>query len=176
MDPANPNILYASLWERIRKPYVFESGGTNGGLFKSTNGGDTWTKLGGGLPSGSVGKIGLTIFRRNGKILTAIVEALRSTDAKVPGPGIYRSEDAGVTWTFMNPSADRPFYYNHIYLDPNNAMRLFVLQVPARVSEDGGKTFARTLPGIEGDFHALWIDPSNSDRFYVSNDKGASVT
>jgi hypothetical protein len=123
MDPANPNILYASLWERIRKPYVFESGGPNGGLFKSTNGGETWTKLGGGLPSGSVGKIGLTVFRRNGKILTAIVEAPRSTDAKVPGPGIYRSEDAGVTWTFMNPSADRPFYYNHIYLDPNNAMR-----------------------------------------------------
>jgi photosystem II stability/assembly factor-like uncharacterized protein len=176
MDPANPNILYASLWERIRKPYVFESGGPNGGLFKSTNGGETWTKLGGGLPSGSVGKIGLTVFRRNGKILTAIVEAPRSTDPKVPGPGIYRSEDAGVTWTFMNPSADRPFYYNHIYLDPNNAMRLFVLQVPARVSEDGGKTFTRTLPGIEGDFHALWIDPSNSDRFYISNDKGASVT
>ncbi|HXT70512.1 MAG TPA: hypothetical protein VN700_12185 [Vicinamibacterales bacterium] len=176
MDPANPNVLYASMWERIRKPYVFESGGPNGGLYKSTNGGDTWTKLGGGLPAGSVGKIGLTVYRRNGKILTAIVESPRGTDAKTPGPGIYRSEDAGATWTFMNASADRPFYYNHIYLDPNNANRLFVLQVPARVSEDGGKTFGRTLPGIEGDFHAMWIDPSNSDRFYVSNDKGASVT
>jgi photosystem II stability/assembly factor-like uncharacterized protein len=176
MDPANPNILYAGMWERIRKPYVFESGGPNGGLFKSTNGGDSWTKLGGGLPTGPTGKIGLTIFRRNGNILTAIVEAPRSTDPAVPGPGVYRSEDAGATWRHMNPTASRPFYYNHIYLDPNNANRLFVLQVPARVSEDGGRTFERNLPGIEGDFHALWIDPANSDRFYVGNDKGASVT
>jgi photosystem II stability/assembly factor-like uncharacterized protein len=176
MDPANPNILYANMWERIRKPYVFESGGANSGLYKSTNGGDSWTKLSGGLPTGSVGKIGLAIFRRNSKILTAIVEAPRSTDPNVPGAGIYRSEDAGVTWKFMNASADRPFYYNHIYLDPNVATRLYVLQVPARVSEDGGKTFPRTLPGIEGDFHAMWIDPSNSDRFYIANDKGASVT
>ena len=76
----------------------------------------------------------------------------------------------------MNPTADRPFYYNHIYLDPNVASRLYVLEVPARVSEDGGKTFPRNLPGIEGDFHAMWIDPSNSDRFYIGNDKGASVT
>ena len=176
MDPANPSILYANTWPRVRKPYTFESGGPTGGLYKTTNGGDTWTKLSGGLPTGAVGKIGLTIFRRNSKILTAIVEAPASNDPKVPGPGVYRSEDAGVTWTHMNATADRPFYYNHIYLDPNAANRLYVLQVPARVSEDGGKTFPRTLPGIEGDFHAMWIDPANSDRFYIGNDKGASVT
>ena len=176
MDPVNPNIIYASLWERIRKTYVFESGGTNGGLFKSTNGGETWTKLGGGLPTGAVGKIGLAIYRRNGRILNAIVEAPRSADGKTPSAGIYRSEDAGATWKFMNASADRPFYYNHIHLDPNNANRLYVLQVPARVSEDAGATFSRNLPGIEGDFHAMWIDPANSDRFYIGNDKGASVT
>ncbi len=176
MDPTNPNILYASMWERIRKPYVFESGGPNGALYKSTNGGETWTKLGGGLPTGSVGKIGLTIHRRNSKIMSAIVEAPRSTDPKVPSQGIYRSEDAGATWTHVNATASRPFYYNHIYLDPNNANRLYVLEVPARVSEDGGRTLTRQLPGIEGDFHAMWIDPSNSDRFYIANDKGASVT
>jgi photosystem II stability/assembly factor-like uncharacterized protein len=176
MDPANPQILYANMWERIRKPYTFESGGPNGGLYKTTNGGESWTKLGGGLPTGSVGKIGLTLYRKNSRILTAIVEAPRSQDEKTPGPGIYRSEDAGVTWTFMNSSADRPFYYNHIQLDPNNPNRLYVLQVPAQVSEDGGKTFVRNLPGIEGDFHAIWIDPNNSDRFYIGNDKGASVT
>ena len=176
MDPANPQILYANMWERIRKPYTFESGGPNGGLYKTTNGGESWTKLGGGLPAGTVGKIGLTLHRKNSRILTAIVEAPRSADEKTPGPGIYRSEDAGATWTFMNPSADRPFYYNHIQLDPNNPNRLYVLQVPAQVSEDGGKTFVRNLPGIEGDFHAIWIDPNNSDRFYIGNDKGASVT
>jgi photosystem II stability/assembly factor-like uncharacterized protein len=176
MDPANPQVLYANMWERIRKPYTFESGGPNGGLYKTTNGGESWTKLGGGLPAGTVGKIGLTLHRKNSRILTAIVEAPRSADEKTPGPGIYRSEDAGATWTFMNPTADRPFYYNHIQLDPNNPNRLYVLQVPAQVSEDGGKTFVRNLPGIEGDFHAIWIDPNNSDRFYVGNDKGASVT
>ena len=176
MDPANPNVLYASMWERIRKPYVFESGGPNGGLFKSTNGGQTWTKLAGGLPAGPVGKIGLTIHRRNSRILSAIVEAPRSTDPAKPSQGVYRSEDAGATWTHVNPTASRPFYYNHIYLDPNNANRLYVLEVPARVSEDGGRTLTRQLPGIEGDFHAMWIDPSNSDRFYIGNDKGASVT
>jgi len=176
IDPVNPNILYAGMWERIRKPYVFESGGPNGGLYKSTNGGETWTKLSGGLPGGPTGKIGLTVFRRNPRIITAIVEAPRSTDPAVPGPGIYRSEDAGATWRHMNPFASRPFYYNHIYLDPNDANRLYVLAVPAQVSEDGGRTFSRNLPGIEGDFHAMWIDPSNSDRFYIGNDKGASVT
>ena len=76
----------------------------------------------------------------------------------------------------MNPTADRPFYYNHIQLDPNQPQRLYVMEVPARVSEDGGKTFPRNLPGIEGDFHTMWIDPNNSDRFYIGNDKGASVT
>jgi photosystem II stability/assembly factor-like uncharacterized protein len=175
MDPTNPNILYVSTWARIRKPYVFESGGPDGGVFKSTNGGESWTKLAGGLPSGPLGKIGLTIHRKNPRILSAIVEAPQAAEGQ-NGRGIYRSEDAGATWTFMNPTADRPFYYNHIQLDPNQPQRLYVMVVPAHVSEDGGKTFARNLPGIEGDFHAMWIDPNNSDRFYIGNDKGASVT
>ena len=175
MDPVNPNILYASTWARIRKPYTFESGGPNGGLFKSTNGGESWTKLAGGLPTGPLGKIGLTIHRKNPRILSAIVEAPPAAEGQ-NGRGIYRSEDAGATWTFMNATADRPFYYNHIQLDPNQPQRLYVMEVPARVSEDGGKTFPRNLPGIEGDFHTMWIDPNNSDRFYIGNDKGASVT
>ena len=175
MDSVNPNILYASTWARIRKPYTFESGGPNGGLFKSTNGGESWTKLAGGLPTGQLGKIGLTIHRKNPRILSAIVEAPPAADGQ-NGRGIYRSEDAGATWTFMNATADRPFYYNHIQLDPNQPQRLYVMEVPARVSEDGGKTFPRNLPGIEGDFHTMWIDPNNSDRFYIGNDKGASVT
>ncbi len=176
MDPSNPNVLYAGLWERLRRPYIFESGGPNGGIYKSTNGGDSWTKLTNGLPTGNIGKVGLTVHRKNPRIISAIVEATRSTDLKVPGAGIYRSEDAGATWTYVNTTNSRPFYYSHIQLDPNDPNRLYVMEVPARVSEDGGRTFARQLPGIEGDFHAMWIDPANSDRFYIGNDKGASVT
>lgn len=176
MDPSNPNILYAGLWERLRRPYIFESGGPNGGIYKSTNGGESWTKLTSGLPTGNIGKVGLTVHRGNPRILSAIVEATRSNDLKVPGAGIYRSEDAGATWTYVNTTNSRPFYYSHIQLDPNDPNRLYVMEVPARVSEDGGRTFARSLTGIEGDFHAMWIDPANSDRFYIGNDKGASVT
>jgi len=176
MDPSNPNILYAGLWERLRRPYIFESGGTNGGIYKSTNGGDSWTKLTNGLPTANIGKVGLTVHRKNPRIISAIVEATRSNDLKVPGAGIYRSEDAGATWAYVNTTNSRPFYYSHIQLDPNDPNRLYVMEVPARVSEDGGRTFARSLTGIEGDFHAMWIDPANSDRFYIGNDKGASVT
>ncbi len=176
MDPSNPNVLYAGLWERLRRPYIFESGGPNGGIYKSTNGGDSWTKLTTGLPAGNIGKVGLTIHRKNPRILAAIVEAATTNDLKVPGSGIYRSEDAGATWTYVNTTNSRPFYYSHIQLDPNEPNRLYVMEVPARVSEDGGRTFARRLDGIEGDFHAMWIDPANSRRFYIGNDKGASVT
>jgi photosystem II stability/assembly factor-like uncharacterized protein len=176
MDSVNPNILYAGMWERLRRPYVFESGGPNGGIYKSTNGGDTWTKLTTGLPTGNIGKVTISIHRKNPRILSAIVEAAVTRDLKVPGTGIYRSEDAGATWTYVNTNNDRPFYYSHIQMDPNQPNRLYYLVVPAQVSEDGGRTFTRNLPGIEGDFHAMWIDPANSDRFYIGNDKGASVT
>jgi photosystem II stability/assembly factor-like uncharacterized protein len=176
MDPTNPEILYAGMWERLRRAYVFESGGPNGGIYKSTNGGRTWTKLTVGLPAGNIGKVGLTIFRKDPRILSAIVEASATGDLKTPGAGIYRSEDAGATWTYVNQSNSRPFYYSHIQLDPNDGNRLYYMVVQAQVSEDGGRTFSRNLPGIEGDFHAMWIDPNNSDRFYIGNDKGASVT
>jgi photosystem II stability/assembly factor-like uncharacterized protein len=176
MDPSNPDILYAGLWQRLRRPYIFESGSANGGIYKSTNGGNSWTKLTAGLPTGNIGKVGLTIHRNNPRILSAIVEAASSDDLATPGSGIYRSEDAGATWTYVNNQNSRPFYYSHIQLDPNDPNRLYYMVVPARVSDDGGRTFNRNLTGIEGDFHAMWIDPANSKRFYIGNDKGASVT
>jgi photosystem II stability/assembly factor-like uncharacterized protein len=189
MDPTNPNVLYAGMWERLRRPYRFDSGGPNGGIFKSTDGGDTWTKLVHGLPVGPTGKIGLSIARRNPRVLMAIVEHGYQPGARVngqPNPeyedmtrlgtGMYRSEDGGATWQYVNRYNSRPFYFSHIWIDPSNDQRIYVLAGDARVSEDGGRTFARTLRGIDGDFHALWIDPSNSDRFYVGDDKGSYVT
>lgn len=184
MDPRDPNVLYAALWERLREPHRFTSGGPNGGVFKSTDGGDTWTKLTTGLPQGATGKIGLAAYRKDPRILVAIVEHGFQPQRNSPdfqdmtklGSGIYRSENGGASWTYVNRFNNRPFYYSHIYIDPGNASRVFVLTANAQVSEDGGKTFARSLQGISGDFHALWVDPANSGRFYVGNDKGAYVT
>lgn len=181
MDPSNPNILYAGFWERLREPNRFTSGGPNGGIYKSTDGGDSWTKLTNGLPTGATGKIGMDIYRKNPRILVAQVEhgfqparnSADFNDMSKLGSGIYRSEDGGATWQFVNRENNRPFYYSHVYIDPNNDQRIFVLATVARVSEDGGKTFTRTLDGIAGDFHALWIDPANSQRLYVGDDKGA---
>lgn len=185
MDPANPEVLYAGMWARLREPHRFTSGGPNGGLFKSTDGGASWVKLTQGLPAGETGKIGIAIQRNNPKILVAIVEHGYQPAARVGGgdnpeyrdmtrlgSGIYRSEDGGASWRFINRFNNRPFYYSHIFIDPNEGQRVYVLASNAMVSEDGGRSFGRTLEGISGDFHALWIDPANSKRFYVGNDKG----
>jgi photosystem II stability/assembly factor-like uncharacterized protein len=189
IDPGNANVLYAGFWERIRMPHRFLSGGPNGGIFKSTDGGESWTKLSHGLPTGDIGKIGLAVSRSNPRVVMAIVEAEYQpqqrannqanpefTDLTKLGSGIYRSEDGGASWQFVNRHNNRPFYYSHIWLDPNNDKRLYVLATDARVSEDGGRTFARELPSMGGDFHALWINPANSDHMYVGNDKGSYVS
>jgi len=189
MDPSNPNVLYVGMWERIRRPYNFESGGANGGLFKSTDGGETWTRLSTGLPTGPTGKIGLAISRTNPRILMMALEHGFNPPRQVngqPNPefddmtrighGLYRSEDGGASWTFVNRRNGRPFYYSHIFIDPTNPNRIFHLDDNAQVSDDGGRTFSRMFEGIEGDFHALWIDPRNGNRLYVGNDKGPSAS
>jgi len=184
MDPRDPNVMYAAFWERIRMPHRFLSGGPNGGIFKSTDGGESWTKLTHGLPSGDTGKIGLAVSHSNPHILMAIVEHGFQPTRQDPafsdmtqlGTGMYRSEDGGASWEYVNRFNNRPFYYSHIWMDPQNDQRVYVLSGSAQISEDGGRTFDRSMQGISGDFHALWIDPENSDQFYVGNDKGAYVT
>jgi photosystem II stability/assembly factor-like uncharacterized protein len=184
MDPKNPSVLFAAFWERLREPHRFRSGGPNGGIYKSTDGGDSWTKLTNGLPTGETGRIGLDIHRSDPRILVAIVEHGFQPNRNDPaygdlsrlGSGIYRSEDGGETWQYINRFNNRPFYYSHIYVDPNDPQLVYVLATGAQISRDGGRTFSGEMDGIAGDFHALWIDPSNSLRFYVGNDKGAYVT
>ncbi len=186
MDPGNPNVLYAAFWERIRKPWGFESGGPNGGVFKSTDGGNTWAKLSRGLPQGPTGKIGLAVYAKNPNIIMAIVEhgyqpnqrteAAAYNDMTKLGTGIYRSEDGGGTWSYVNRYNNRPFYYSHIWMNPSDDRLVYVLAGSAMISEDGGKTLQNAMSGISGDFHALWLDPQNKDRFYVGNDKGTSLT
>ena len=176
MDPNNPNTLYVGMWERMRQPFRFDSGGPNGGIFKTTNGGGLWTKLSNGLPGGDTGKIGLAVYRKNPNIVMAMVEAERTGDLSVPGSGIYRSENGGRSWDFVNTSNSRPFYYSHIFINPNDDQIVYMLTGGFEISYDGGKTFERQSTRTHGDYHAFWIDPVNSDRFYFGNDGGAALT
>ncbi len=184
MDPQNPDILYAAFWQRLRRPYRFDSGGPNGGIFKSTDGGKSWRKLTQGLPEGDIGRIGLDVYRKNPQVLMAIVEhgfqpkrgSAEYEDMSKLGSGVYRSEDGGETWTFLNRYNNRPFYYSQIYINPSDDKRIYAMGSRAQVSLDGGKTFESGMPGIAGDFHVMWLDPNNKDRYYVGNDKGTSLT
>lgn len=178
MDPSNPNVLYAAFYERIRKPYIFYSGGPNGGIFKSTDGGKSWVKLGNGLPAGPTGRIGLAICRKNPKVVMALVEAKASKSLDTLGSGVYRSEDAGKSWRYVNTYNNRPFYYSQIRINPLDDQRVYVLTTPFMVSSDGGKTFRDGSEDeeVHGDFHAMWLDPTHADRYYLGADKGASLT
>ncbi len=172
MDPVNPRILYAAFWQVVRRPWTMESGGPASGLFKSTDGGDTWTELtrNPGMPRGIIGKIGVTVSHMNHDRLWAIVEA--------DSGGVFRSDDAGATWTRVNEDRrlrQRAWYYSHIHADPQSNDVVYVLNTSLYRSVDGGRTYA-TIQEPHGDNHGLWIDPENSQRMINSNDGGANVT
>ena len=178
MDPTDPDVLYAAFYERLRQPWHFESGGRQGGIFKSINGGETWKKLTSGLPAGLTGRIGLAIYSQNPNILMALVEAPRSNSLDTLGSGLYRTEDAGASWTYVNTYNNRPFYYSQVRINPHDDQRVYLLTTRFMVSEDGGKTLQNGSSDeeVHGDFHALWIDPQNPDRYYLGADKGLSLT
>jgi photosystem II stability/assembly factor-like uncharacterized protein len=169
MDPTNPRILYAAFWDHQRRPWVVRSGGPGSGLWKSTDGGDTWTRLSQGLPS-LMGKIGVSVSPATPDRVYAIVEAEQG--------GMYRSDDAGRTWT--RTSGDRliqtrSWYYMKTFADPKNADVVWVTNAPVLRSIDGGRTFA-PVPATHGDNHQLWIDPVDGKRMINANDGGASVS
>ncbi|HEX3880311.1 MAG TPA: hypothetical protein VHW24_25185, partial [Bryobacteraceae bacterium] len=140
MDPANPDVLYAAFYERIRRPWRFDRG-PNGGIFKTTDAGKTWTKLTDGLPNGPTGRIGLDVYRKNPRIVMAIVEhgfqcgggrgapppSPECSDLSKLGTGVYRSEDGGATWKFLNRYNNRPFYYSQIRINPSDDQLVYVL-------------------------------------------------
>ncbi len=190
MHPTDPETLYVAMWQRLRLPWRFDSGGPNGGIFKTTDGGRTWTKLTQGLPAGEIGRIGLAISRSNPKVLMAIVEAAfqpaqrlgaeqkpnpEYEDMSKLGTGFYRSEDGGATWTYVNRQNNRPFYYSHIYINPLEDKWVYWLATNMSFSADGGKTWTQ-VGGLHPDFHTMWIDPANKNRFYVGQDGGASLS
>lgn len=178
IDPNNADVMYAAFYERLRKPWHFESGGSNGGIFKTTNGGKTWTKLTDGLPAGPTGRIGLAMYRKDPNILMALVEAEQTDTLAKPGSGLYRSEDGGESWRYVNTYNNRPFYYSQVRINPNDDNRVYLLTTRFMVSEDGGKTLRNGSRDqeVHGDFHAMWLDPNDPDRYYLGADKGISLT
>ncbi len=169
MDPTNPRILYAAFWDNQRVPWQVRSGGPGSGLWKSTDGGDTWTRLSRGLP-GLMGKIGVAVSPADPDRVYAIVEADKG--------GLYRSDDAGLNWRRLSDDRliqTRSWYYMKVIADPANADVVWVLNAPVLRSIDGGRTF-QTVKATHGDNHSLWIDPTDSRVMINGNDGGASVT
>jgi len=169
IDPESPDTLYAAMYQRRRTPFGFNGGGPHSGLYKTTDGGETWVKLTDGLPKGDTGRIGIAIYRKNPNIVYAIIE---NKDG-----GVFRSEDRGLTWKKMSDTNPRPMYYSQIRIDPNNDLRIWVLGARMYYSEDGGKTFRTDwVTRIHGDHHALWINPNNSNHIILGSDGGIHIS
>ncbi len=172
MDPTNSRVLYAALWEAYRNPWSMSSGGPGSGLYKSTDGGDTWKEITDkeGLPKGIKGKIGVSVSPVKAGRVWAIIESEEG--------GLFRSDDAGKNWTKVNEDRrlrQRAWYYSHVYADPKNAETVYILNVGFHKSIDGGKSLTNiSVP--HGDNHDLWIDPNNPMRMIEGNDGGACVT
>ena len=171
INPQNPREIYAGMWRAERKPWSLISGGDQGGVYKTTDGGDTWKKLAGGLPTGLVGKVAVTVSPANPDRVWAIMEA-------EPDGGVYRSDDGGHTWMRTNAEnklRQRAWYYTHIMADPKDQNTVYALNTGLYRSVDGGKTF-ENIEVPHGDVHDLWINPNNPDVMVVADDGGAQVT
>lgn len=171
MDYNNPRILYAATWEHRRLPWQVQSGGEGCAVWKSVDGGETWSKINNGLPK-LMGKIGVSVSRANSERLFAIVEAEKSV------AGVYRSDNGGESWTHMtnNPLlTSRSWYYMEVMADPQNADQVYVLNSPLTKSIDGGKTFS-VVPVRHIDTHDLWINPLNPSNMILGDDGGAEIT
>ncbi len=165
MDPESPDILYAAAYQRRRQAHGFSGGGPHGGLYKTVDGGENWKKLTEGLPDGDIGRIGIDVYRKDPRIVYAVIE---NADG-----GTFRSEDKGETWTKMSDTNPRPMYYSQIRIDPQNDQRIWVLGARMYFSDDGGKSFTTDLvTRIHGDHHAMWINPANSDHIVLGSDGG----
>ncbi len=169
LDPTNPRVLYAAMWQHRRYPWQVESGGPGSGIWKSIDGGDNWEQLSKGLPE-LMGKIGVAVSPATPKRVWAIIEAEEG--------GLFRSDDAGKSWRRINEDRvlrARAWYYTHITADPQDPNIVYVLNAPVMKSIDGGMTFDR-LPTPHGDNHALWIAPDDNQRMINANDGGGNVS
>lgn len=173
IDPMNPSTVYAATYQRLRRTWGFNGGGPGSGIWKSTDGGRTWNELQGGIPSGDKGRIGIALAESNPRVLMALIQT-----ADDETTGVYRTEDAGLTWERVNDQDIRPMYYSHIFIDPTDDARVYTLATRSYVSDDGGRTFSQIAPsptydvGVHADHHGLWIDPNDPEHLYLVGDAG----
>ncbi len=173
MDMSNPLVLYAAMWEHQRLPWKVISGGEGSGMYKSTDGGESWNKVHNGLPK-EKGKMAVSICRSNPDKVYALVES----DSDQEKGGLFVSNNAGKSWSRISKDhrlIQRAWYYTEVFADPQDEHTVYVLSAPALRSIDGGKTWSR-LSGTHGDFHDLWINPHNSQNFVIANDGGAAIS
>ncbi len=179
MDPADPSILYAAAYQRQRKAFGFHGGGPGSGLYKSTDSGQTWTELTKGLPEGDYGRIGISIYRSDPRIVYICVEqGLRytaSTSYEERKAGIYRSEDRGENWTFMSDWNPRPMYASQILVDPNDDQRIY-MENAFSYSDDGGKTFKVPRQSVHSDDRHLWVNPKDSRHLIKASDGALAIS
>ncbi len=172
MNPRDPNVVYAGIWQFRRMPWTFTSGGPDDGLYKSTDGGRHWAKLTGhGLPEGMTGRIGLAIAQSDPKRVYALIEA--------KGGILWRSDDAGASWKMMSNDTlvdQRPFYFSHIAVDPKNADHVYAVSEMLAESKDGGKKFVEIAKSVHVDYHAIWIAPNDPKRIMTGEDGGYALT
>ncbi|HEY6969244.1 MAG TPA: glycosyl hydrolase [Candidatus Angelobacter sp.] len=172
MDPENPQVIYAGMWQFRRKPYSFESGGPASALYKTTDGGANWKKLSNGLPAGMLGRIAVAVAPTKHNVVYALVEAKHTA--------LYRSDDSGETFAEKNSDFNivgRPFYFARIVVDPANPDRVFKPGFGLTMSDDGGRSFAGIGGGLfgggpHGDIHTIWVNPKNTDQLIVGTDGG----
>lgn len=174
MNPHNPREIYTAMWRAERKPYTMIDGGKDGGIWKTNDGGDSWTKLTEGLPKGLIGRIGLAISPANPSRVWAIIIAEKDEEG-----GLYRSDDSGKTWNRVNRDhklRQRGWYYAHVTADPQDENTVYINNVDFWKSTDGGKNFDIELYPPHGDNHGLWINPNNNKIMIHCNDGGANVS
>jgi photosystem II stability/assembly factor-like uncharacterized protein len=171
-DPKDPDVLYAGIWQFQRKPWTFRSGGEADGIWKSRDGGQSWSRLTGhGLPEGITGRIGLAVAASNPQRVYALIESKDGI--------LWRSDDAGATWRMMTKDTlvnQRPFYFSHVRVDPSNADHIYSVSEMLSESKDGGKTFKEIAASVHVDYHDMWIAPNDPRRMIVGEDGGYALT
>ena len=172
MNPQNPSVLFAGIWKFQRRPWTFVSGGEEDGIYKSTDGGATWTELAGhGLPASPMGRIGLAVAPSDGNRVYAVIESKAGV--------LWRSDDGGANWTMVsdNSSVDaRPFYFSHLAVDPKNADHVYAVSFQLMLSTNAGKTFKAIAQSVHVDYHAIWIAPNDPSRIMTGEDGGYALT
>ncbi|HET8770714.1 MAG TPA: hypothetical protein VFM71_07005 [Gemmatimonadaceae bacterium] len=185
IHPRNPDVLFASSYHRLRGPYYLQSGGKGSALWKSTDGGESWTEVkGGGFPETMKGRINIAISPSNPDIMYTMVEAdtmpnpnpKAGSKAQESPSGLYRSADGGKTWEQTSDENTRPFYYSQVRVHPTNPDRVWFSSTPVKVSDEGGKNARNSTIGLHVDHHAMWIDPVDPERHIVGNDGGIGIS